>query len=174
MKLNTLKTVEDFEQLKKGQAIYVSDGEIEPPKHHKKKHRIWGLNNYKGFVHRFGYSCGRYEITIDRTGKGGMVYCYRIDQLTFQVEESILDMSNPVKRVKVSGIDAAIQSGDESYVHLWLSTDPKVSPVFSLYLDFKTGTFSSNDKISEEKLKSFTDTLNAEAIKEAVWPIVSN
>ncbi len=88
MKLKTLKTVEDFEQLKKGQVIYICDGEIEPPKHHKKKHRTWCLNNYKGFVHRFGYSCGRYEITIDSTGKGGMVYCYSINQLTFKIEDT--------------------------------------------------------------------------------------
>ena len=54
----TLKTLADFEQLKKGQTIFVSNGEKEPPKHHTRKHKTWSLRNYKGFVHHFTFSGG--------------------------------------------------------------------------------------------------------------------
>jgi hypothetical protein len=86
MTLKTLKTISDFEQLEKGQAIFVSNGENEPPKHHTKKHKRWSLRNYKGFLHRFGFSAGRYEIVVDSTGSGVMVNAYGVGQLTFQIE----------------------------------------------------------------------------------------
>jgi len=86
MQLKTLKSIEDFEQLTAGQAIFVSNGEEEPPKHHTRKHKSWGFRNYQGFVHRFGFSAGRYEIVIGTSRSSVMVSAYGIDQFTFQVE----------------------------------------------------------------------------------------
>jgi hypothetical protein len=82
-------------------------------------------------------------------------------------------MNKDYKRISVSGINAVIQSGDRTYVHLWLATDFNQYPVFSLRLDFETNAFSTNDRISETKFKAFVKTLDANAIKEAVWPTVS-
>lgn len=87
MALKTLKTIADFEQLTKGQKIFVSNGEPEPPKHHKRKHRLWSLKNYAGFVYRFGFSAGRYELGVDETGSGMLVNNYGVGkQFTFQIE----------------------------------------------------------------------------------------
>lgn len=86
MKLKTLTTIEDFEHLKKGQVIYVSNGEKEPPKHHTRKHKTWSFRNYRGYVYRFGYSGGRYEIGIDESRSGILVKVYGITDLTFQIE----------------------------------------------------------------------------------------
>ena len=86
IELKTLKTIEDFEQLIKGQRIHISNGEKEPPKHHTKKHKSWYLRNYVGFVYRFGYSAGRYEIAVDSTGTGILVNVYDMNQMIFQVE----------------------------------------------------------------------------------------
>lgn len=86
MARKTLKTLADFEQLKKGQTIFVSNGEKEPPKHHTRKHKTWSLRNYKGFVHHFTFSGGRYELAVDSTGNAVMVNCYGIDQCTFEIE----------------------------------------------------------------------------------------
>lgn len=77
------------------------------------------------------------------------------------------------KRNSVSGINAVIQSGDKTYVHLWLTTELNKAPVFSLRLDFDTNNFSTNDRVSKDKFKEFVKTLDANAIKEAVWPVVS-
>ncbi|MDI4654259.1 MULTISPECIES: hypothetical protein [Pseudoalteromonas] len=86
MQLKTLKSIEDFEQLATGQVIFVSNGEKEPPKHHTRKHKSWSFRNYQGFVHRFGFSAGRYEIVVGTSRSSVMVNAYGIDQLTFQVE----------------------------------------------------------------------------------------
>lgn len=76
------------------------------------------------------------------------------------------------KRISVSGINAVIQSGDRTYVHLWLTKELNKAPVFSLRLDFETGAFSTNDRVSSDKFEGFVNTLDANAIKEAVWPVV--
>lgn len=93
IELKTLKTIEDFEQLTKGQRFHVSNGETEPPKHHTRKHKSWSLRNYVGFVYRFGYSAGRYEIAVDSTGTAILVNVYGVNQMTFQVEvkESVIN-----------------------------------------------------------------------------------
>ena len=36
----------------KGDFVRVSNGQPEPPKHHKKKHREWGYMNFEGYVWR--------------------------------------------------------------------------------------------------------------------------
>ena len=35
----------------KGDFVRVSNGQAEPPKHHKKKHREWGYRNFDGYVY---------------------------------------------------------------------------------------------------------------------------
>jgi hypothetical protein len=39
-------------QYQKGDFVKVSNGQTEPPKHHKKKHRIWAFSNFDGYVWR--------------------------------------------------------------------------------------------------------------------------
>ena len=77
-------------------------------------------------------------------------------------------MNTNYKTIKASGYNAIIQAGNTTYVHLWM----KGTPVFSLYLDFETGSFSTNDRVSEVTLKEFTDKLNADEIKHAAWPYI--
>lgn len=77
-------------------------------------------------------------------------------------------------QVFVNGFEAVVQGGDETYVHLWLSTDKDISPVFSLMLLFDCMQFKTNDRVSHKVFDDFVKTLNAEEIKEAVWDIVKN
>ena len=38
--------------MEKGTFVRVSDGTIEPPKHHKKKHSLWKMKNFDEYVWR--------------------------------------------------------------------------------------------------------------------------
>lgn len=66
--------------------------------------------------------------------------------------------------IKFSGITAVIQACDDTYVHLWLSE----SLIHSLYVDFKTGNFTTNDRISDERLNDFVSEFDANEIKRKV------
>jgi hypothetical protein len=87
--------------------------------------------------------------------------------------KGVTNVTAKYKRISVSGINAVIQSGDRTYVHLWLTREQNNAPVFSLRLDFDTGTFSTNDHVSRSMFDEFVKTLDAKAIKKAVWHVVS-
>lgn len=45
--------VTDLSTLKKGQLVKISNGEKEPPKHHKKKLSAWQTYNRTGYVYEY-------------------------------------------------------------------------------------------------------------------------
>ena len=51
----------------KGDKVQVSDGTVEPPKRHTRKHSAWEMNNFTGWVHRVEKDG---SIAVDQTGQG--------------------------------------------------------------------------------------------------------
>ncbi|MBT0587971.1 hypothetical protein [Alteromonas oceanisediminis] len=84
-----LNSISDFEQVKKGTKILVSDSSPQPPKHHKRKLATWQCNNYTGFFWGAGHSCGRFEVRIAVNPSGFLVNCYNAQgRHTFTVVEA--------------------------------------------------------------------------------------
>lgn len=68
----------------KGDYVIVCDGKPEPPKHHKKKHRLWSLSNYNGWVWRDEGE----KVIVDRDKNGGfMVFSHNRAHVS-KVEET--------------------------------------------------------------------------------------
>lgn len=64
--------------LEKGTRVRVSDGTEEPPKHHKKKHRLWLMNNFDGYVYRHD----QFGVTVAKNINDMVVFTFREDRVT--------------------------------------------------------------------------------------------
>ena len=87
--MKKLVTLCDFKKLVKGDKINVSNGQPEPPKHHKKKHGLWACDNYTGFFVSVDFSGDRHEIKVAPTLGGRLVYAYGLNKRTFSVIEGV-------------------------------------------------------------------------------------
>ena len=85
--MKTLISLSDFEGLKKGDKIHVSDGQPEPPKHHTKKHGLWACNNYTGYFFGFARCCDRCEVKVAPKQGGRLVYNYGVNSKIFSLVE---------------------------------------------------------------------------------------
>lgn len=87
--MKKLVSLSDFESLVRGDEINVSNGQPEPPKHHKKKHRLWACDNYTGFFVSVEFSGDQHVIKVSPTLGGRLVYAYGINKRTFSVIEGV-------------------------------------------------------------------------------------
>jgi hypothetical protein len=84
-----LVTLSDFEGLKKGDKIHVSNGQPEPPKHYTKKHSLWACDNYTGFFNSLERCSDRHEIKVAPKLGGRLVYAYGVNNKTFSFVEEV-------------------------------------------------------------------------------------
>ncbi|AZS26281.1 hypothetical protein [Vibrio anguillarum] len=72
--------VTDFSSLMKNEVVKISDGSIEPPKHHTKKHARWHNKNRTVLVHRFEPAYGL--LGVKSRENCVLVDCLNVRQLT--------------------------------------------------------------------------------------------
>lgn len=65
--------ISDALQMQKGQRVRVCSGEKEPPRHHNRKHEVWRLQNYVGYVHRVEADG---KVAVDKDGAGVMCFIH--------------------------------------------------------------------------------------------------
>lgn len=67
-------------ELQRGDRVRVSNGQPEPPKHHKKKHREWEFRNFEGYV----WDCDSLGVSVGKTPDAAVLFNFPHRMITKQ------------------------------------------------------------------------------------------